>query len=677
MAAPPNRNEWHIPPPGVRLVPPIPPPGVRPIIPQLPLPQIMPLSRPTIYISSRAREAISESIYNNLSVEQVFDITLERDMDIDANADKDNMILDLLVADRLNPAWLKAATDIIGQFKTDKSLLAKFDELSFGQLAIVAVIMNFQTTPFRYDDNALRAYLKLLYLMQHGGIERKPEHMVLFTHITHDIINYLLHDVLTHHPLRIIRNAVRYERMLNHDPMFLSYLSKADVIEVLLSHRISVDAFEKILRMMTRHREFLDSVPLQQLYHYLHGGNITFKELIHYPVHPMERLINDHHKHMMAGMSATFDQQLMDLLGIEWHYHTASVVSEASMKIGVILNNLPHYAHILTRGNLPAYSLEQLATLSNEEITAYLNKLKDREIIDLYGAFIPYNILTRRDSIEILTIRIKSEKFFIPWHKQFAKVNPRRSINSETTLSNDVTDATIPMIGYGTLLRYTTYELAELEGAFHKDDSTGIMAFRRPDNYKTRFTLAEIKFLAKFIRSYPEATLLSAQITKVFNYLGNSENYVNEMRLELAALSKEDQALVLEFLRSLFVTGMYMRRWRGPGHPYPYSAQAATCNLDPEAVVRNNLIIGNEIIGKMSHNAKTFVNGLRIINFTPAGEIEVGDIEFSTLWNGIVQGTACIRIASTKFLATAQYYREKLFNEITQELVGHKVELIL
>lgn len=623
--------------------------------------------------------------------EELLDLVLERvnrDLPNLTNMSKESLVGLLREADQADPSWLLLADEVFVLTNTKNittEQLNRLSDLSWGQLHLIQKARKFTGIGFRYEDIPLRAYIKLRIMLDSDrGIQKTNNTKQLFSLLKQAQTTNIVDEGLKANIIRVGDLTPEMRKILFGDQYFYQSISLEDAIETLVTKNLTVEVFKRIQAKQVRFQEFKRSIRLSRLYHFLHPDLTLYSEIIHVPVHPMEALIImfEGTKMGVPQPALEFNSNLVQRLGI---MVTPSFIgkmhSDYIVNILNILNeNLPYYAHILTRGKLPAYSLTQLATLPSNEIENYLHKLTDQEILALCGTFLPYNVKGRLKIVHYVTERILSPGFILPWHKdRDYEIDPRHSLVEETISGVEITDKSVNFVAYGTLTRHTPYTTAELLGAFYKDETSGIMAFRHPENYKLRFTLPEAKFLRKISPRTTEGRALLDRILEIEEYLENTENYVKEMQSELVTLSANvsDRDLIHEFLQSLFKTGMYMRRWKGPGHSYPYTAKEATCSFDPEPLTRDNLIIGVNLLNRMSVAAKDFVLNLRIVNYNQQGKIEVGDTAFKTVWVDIAAGTACIRVASTKFVATAYYYLEKLYSEIIPNVKDRVIEQIL
>jgi len=632
----------------------------------------------------------ARTLYNSLTRDFIIDVLAERNIVIAQNntGNISSIFIDRLVAaDKVDPTWinnLTTALKIIGDALLNKwlitgEILAYLNNLSLLQLKILALRLNFRVPHQQggdIDEDAVRSYLKLLLLAHNPtAMPRSPENMVLFNDLSQFHLANLTYFIMRRHLLHSLITS-------DHaDHVDYGVITRDELINIIITRDGRVMPKDMVTRT-ARMKYLMNNVHLQDLYEFLYPNELLLLDYALKPIHPMEAIITQYFRNVSDFGVKTYNMRLVELLGIELYPYKQEDTAYVAQ---VLVDNLPYYAHILTRGNLPAYSLEQLATLSERGIVGYLSKLSDKELIDICGTFIPYTLRNRNERVVYIAYAIKNPTFILPWYKRAATINTRRSSNSETISGTEITDTSTPMICYGTLSRFTTYELEDLLGAFHTDDVTGIMAFRHPDNYKLRFTLGEIKLLktsalfylkTETARNAAIALKLYDRIAVVKSYMNNIDNYLKELRLEMTPLSAADKKLLADFLHLLFYTGMYMRRWRGPGNAMPFTIHETKCSFDPEPLTRENLRQGVDILNAMSKDAKAFLLKLRIVDYNEQNALEIGSAEFIEQWNGVLEGNKCIRVASSKFIATCVFYLEKLFQETVPEMTGKKIELI-
>ena len=401
--------------------------------------------------------------------------------------------------------------------------------------------------------------------------------------------------------------------------------------------------------------------------------------------------------HPLEPLIVYFKQEVIDNTKISLK-QKFDISSQYSKQIGMIIpptverkgtyfwNNVHLYKHILTR---PATigpidkNLLSAGVLTNKEVKHMLKRYTDQEIFQYTGVYLPY---TSRNGIldNVNDIR-QNMKFFIPVVRACA--------NEDTITTFDETaDINIFIIGYGTMFEYFCYNLDDFMESFREfaiEGLEGVTAFRfrKPNEPAEDFTTQEIQELVTLLENYPNMEGVPAMINRLRNGLQRVRemtDYDRQILTTFNGLPANDKPIVREWLHQLFNTGMYMRRWKGPGNPYPI-LRGDTQGPDPNIKVNEQLqILGyhpvirkpdgkyppfsvSGITTRLTKDGQKFVNDLRSIEYV-RGEGDVRTPRQQTRTIGyyldrVRKGNMCIRMASSIFVATGSYYVGVFFEE--------------
>jgi len=108
---------------------------------------------------------------------------------------------------------------------------------------------------------------------------------------------------------------------------------------------------------------------------------------------------------------------------------------------------------------------------------------------------------------------------------------------------------------------------------------------------------------------------------------------------------------------------MYMRRWAGPGSPYPMSAKTTGSDIIPEDKISAELMNGTAIMEKMSNEEKNIFNLIHVCQYSN-GSLQRSNDSLHKWWNDVVNEKQCIRIASAYFIGTAYHYLMIIYHEL-------------
>lgn len=129
-------------------------------------------------------------------------------------------------------------------------------------------------------------------------------------------------------------------------------------------------------------------------------------------------------------------------------------------------------------------------------------------------------------------------------------------------------------------------ELNELKDFYFTETEEGEFVWRKPSTKtigvaESTFTDRDdlrkiIRFLEnvfmepRYERFQDQIAEISEYIRQNANMLIEADEYIEDMRILFNQLNNNDKKLLEEILMLCFEAGMYMRRWLGPGNPYPY-----------------------------------------------------------------------------------------------------------
>lgn len=308
---------------------------------------------------------------------------------------------------------------------------------------------------------------------------------------------------------------------------------------------------------------------------------------------------------------------------------------EVASWIGMIVP--PFSSADYVRSNILGYK----GLFDNQNGNGDIETLTDYQILDRYQAYVDYN--SRQEFIDNMRMLETSERFFVPFDRSNAQ-------NEETFYGTPVSTLDVPMVAYGTSTKYWCFEIEELKTTFGMVHGV----FRSPDLGK-EYKRSEIEQLRRTIRNFPEFESLVCVIDNGLADLSRLNKEEKEFRDYIFANHRKS---FYSFLNDLFMTGMYMRRWLGPGHPYPTREDQTKSNISPEERTTPMLVKIKEYIDANLKTARKIqVRNLRNGSYQTAIE---NLPEFIRL---VMNDQKCIRMASSEFIGTTVYYMDKFYGE--------------
>jgi len=389
------------------------------------------------------------------------------------------------------------------------------------------------------------------------------------------------------------------------------------------------------------------------------------------------------------------EHSLEDLITNIERCNPVSVLSQIGMVMPIstmnhsqyLRNNILEYKSVFDRNpRLRTYHPSQLYAISSIERTQFFNSLTDVELINLVGIKVPYK--SRKELIFNMNKVFHSQCFFIS-----VKRNVEYSVNKETFQYSDITDPSLLIICYGTYQRHYSYELIDLIMSF-RTTSYGVTAFRRPENPLNVWDKNAISDLHYLLKMSSDASsdvssdvskdtsnreninILSDHIDSILTMIIEYRREDEDNLLAFSKMTNEEQLIIHELLLYLFYVGMYSRRWKGPGHPYPMKLIETLGDWSPEQNVTDcTNKIGEILNSKETSNAvREFFNSLNV--YTHHTKLTRMNFKLLELITSVIKGIYCIRTGSAQFVGTSCHYMKILFNQEFPDFDRFELEII-
>lgn len=397
------------------------------------------------------------------------------------------------------------------------------------------------------------------------------------------------------------------------------------------------------------------SVILSEIY-----GTTELMKMAAMPKHPLEDLV--------VNMDDYTSEQIIDYLGMSVPLAFANSVSY------YVNRNIAAYKDVVGRVAPTPETTSTLLFMTAQDRINYLSTLKDIEIFQLIGIYVRYE--SRHELVRNISAAFDTRSFMFPVIRDTTK-----SLNSHTLLGDPITDTTLTMVCYGTPAMYQTYEIEELLNSFHRNDD-GAILFKDPHHTDQTFDIAVMRELVNLLRALNSNDLIERLANHIDQGIQDAEERTANdsiVQNKFKLLSPTEKTQFERFLMDIFLCGMYMRRWKGPGHPYPLKYQETNAKEIPDVKVSEMMEEHKNNVAAMSRVVKDVYNNLKICRYNNTGKIEEGRIKFDEKWNVVYKGEtveACIRMASAWFVGTAYHYTKVLFNKRIPGLDVKEVEAI-
>lgn len=212
--------------------------------------------------------------------------------------------------------------------------------------------------------------------------------------------------------------------------------------------------------------------------------------------------------------------------------------------------------------------LADLSKLTKENIVLHLSILTDSELLDYLDIVaIPYT--NRPSLLSTAADLVISPGFFIP--------RTRKCINTETTVeAEDIADIK-HIVAYGTVSRYLCMDQPDIMGMFVQGEVID------PVRANERIGTDKVQQLLALLRLYPNDFPLAVQTVE--SHFAATQQLLAEEKVWVGRFLRFTPAqknFFSDFFYKMFYSGMYARRWGGPGCPYPITEAQTSGNVTPE-----------------------------------------------------------------------------------------------
>lgn len=326
------------------------------------------------------------------------------------------------------------------------------------------------------------------------------------------------------------------------------------------------------------------------------------------------------------------------------------------------LDNIISYADIFLRKDTPRLNNVHLADLKMST---------DIELFQRSKAYLPYDSRSELVTNTHTFLTNNNRQFFLPLDNFY-----NNSTNKTTVLGYEFTDEGVVIIGYGNYGSWYGYELTELYQSFYEEE--GVILFRKPDNTHSYFTSDEIIALLRVIDVLPASQIRTDITKRIRDGLAQHTDFVMgdiQFKQMFRGFTKETQDIIYKILKEVFHLGMYMRRWKGPGHPFPIHERDTHGPLPDVQVTEQMTVVIPNLLASLTKSEEEFCFGLTTCSYVQGAVTHDGSTLGRT-WKRVKQGTYCIRMASTVMIGTAYHYLQLFFGEMLEGLPVKTIEHI-
>ena len=343
--------------------------------------------------------------------------------------------------------------------------------------------------------------------------------------------------------------------------------------------------------------------------------------------------------------------------------------------------------------SISAYShlVNTFGTFRNSQRTGPVRELTDLQILLLLGGQVVYNTRSQleRLAVDMLstspTIEPRTRHFFVPFQRR--PLNPRTLTSLEETQNREMF-----LVAFGTARSYVCHEIAELAGYMAPSESGvyryTILGLNGKYEALTPTQAMELRLLISGLepRMRSEVRKESQQLIQQLDRVGQALRVNNTHdRTAIQQFHKfgvSTRGLVRQYLDRVFELGMYMRRWKGPGNPYPLQeAETIRADFDPDTDLKTPITGVWEAIKKLDSGTQRFVRSLRMVVFKDGRFTHSVSKTLSGIYEQAFtvddEQKICIRMASAELVGSSYYYIDLLYSEVIQGFDPTRLALIM
>lgn len=341
------------------------------------------------------------------------------------------------------------------------------------------------------------------------------------------------------------------------------------------------------------------------------------------------------------------------------------------------IDSLSDYEEVLLRDEdfEPMSPKEVYLRLQTEAPNSIVRMLLQSTNRQLYSTFYAPNLLyidKRHDLINTIYINLTD----IDWrlnHHNFCTNDENFNILTLTirSVENLALDPDDPILSYGSYYYYKCYKLSELQGSFRIEDDEYI--FTNPDynpndpNSKPEFDIIVIGKLIKFLNDTGTGDEEFIQfLTDGYTDKTTPKTHIDLMNKQIDKYHSFDvntRNKIIKFMVWLFLYSMYMRFWKGPGHPYPLiniNREGKYGLCDPE-IRDENIFIQQGVYNIMnmtwSDIIKKWIDSMYVVTYDSVNNLfTVENRSLSKILSEVKATTYCMGTAADELMATSYYY---------------------
>lgn len=339
-------------------------------------------------------------------------------------------------------------------------------------------------------------------------------------------------------------------------------------------------------------------------------------------------------------------------------------------KITYLKNELSSYDNYINREDK---QLKPVNLVKSNDIYYILSFYSNKEIVEYYEPRFPWK--NREELFNVIYKDITENNKWSTSNKYCQNDNTMNILSTE--LHKDIDKNKEFTYSYGKHKNYDCYQEDELELSFSE-------SFIVPDKTNTLFPIYSIKQLQEIIPETHESFIKTVDNT--LKLATNAKLQINKVLEQYKQFNIKEKELINNYLIWMFLYGMWMRFWKGPGNPWPINVKKLE-NLTNNEERNENVFIQQGIRTKLlekietNNKIKDWIDNIIIIYFN-FNEEDMEEPMWSskpikTVLDNIALGTYCMGFGSDTILKTSYYYIINIIDNDINKVIKNKLNELL
>jgi hypothetical protein len=169
--------------------------------------------------------------------------------------------------------------------------------------------------------------------------------------------------------------------------------------------------------------------------------------------------------------------------------------------------------------------------------------------------------------------------------------------------------------------------------------------------------------LLDILEEYQATLGIATTLSSVFDNVVDFYDRVYSVQEQFAALPQHSKQKLKEILQHLFLAGMYMRGWKGPGYDYPLELRQTFSAVGTNEEYEYSRLLVSARQATRNPALRDILEAMSVYSVDHSAEDNIVQKNRSLLSTLFPDSEACRRMLSNEYVVTSHVYRKRLFGE--------------